>query len=175
MKLTFKDICLFIYFNMNVVKLKVWSSNTYTAAGAGEMSQPICVCVYTNGVECGLQSSITALLFIFTFCRLSLFFPRAEWERAGTKLTAVCAPVWNWRARRCWGNRKSDIVSGRNSNWRPTGSLSNWFPLRVGDSIWTPVFLVKLDLEWRFALSPLPSAPPHCSAPIFCFFITSSV
>ena len=55
-----------------------------------------------------------------------------------TKLTAVHASVWYSLARQC-----KVIGSQITSVAGITSSLSNWFPLWVRDSIWTPAFPIR--------------------------------
>lgn len=85
----------------------------------------VSVCVLLKYYSCPLYYHV---------CLASISW--AEW--AETKLTAVQASVWNSLAWRC------EVIGSQISSVEGiVSSLSNWFPLWVDDSIWTPAFPIR--------------------------------
>lgn len=116
----------------------------------------VCMCLSVFHI---LQQSPSHIM-----CSASI--PSAEWHSMRSRdqiddgwwfcLKLTCLAVW--------GDVKSDIVSGWNSDQCLTSSVSNWFLLWVDDSIWTPAFPIR----YRAAVCPIARSlcSSHCSAPI---------
>lgn len=155
----------------NTTLLKVWSTEIYATA-AGEvslLSQPIYVCLYKwcwlvcVCVSCLLMHLVLQWCFLKS-CLLSLYFLSRGREHFKSRdqidvSLCSCLELANLAV---WGKRKSDIVSGRNSYWLLTSSVSNWFPLWVDDSIWTPAFPI------RYRATVCSIASSLCSTSLFC-------
>lgn len=105
-----------------------------------------------------VHSSITVVLFYNHVCLASISW--AEW--AETKLTAVQASVWNSLAWQC------EVIGSQISSVEGiTSSLSNWFPLWVDDSIWTPAFPIRCRVTVCSVTSSLLLTSLFCSSFLF--------
>ncbi len=98
-----------------------------------------CVCMFDTQTQTHTHThtQYNSVHLYNLVCLASVSWPVWESSRR-TKLTAVLASLWNSIAWRCEviGSQISSVAG-------VTSSASNWFPLWVDDSIWTPVFPIR--------------------------------